>query len=122
MPGIFLVEDDEQLRSTLKEILISSGHEVWEFGDGRVVAEIYHQQHPELVILNLILPEKDGFEIIQNLRRQDPNARIIAMSGGGQGTSELYLRIARYLGATGTLSKPFTNEQFLEAVLSALKS
>jgi CheY-like chemotaxis protein len=121
MPSIFLVEADRELRTSLKELLIGLGYEVWEFADGRVVAEKYREQNPDLVILNLILPEKDGFEIIQDLRRGDPCAKIVAMAGGGPGTTELYLRIARYLGALHTLSKPFTSEQFLEAVLSGLK-
>jgi DNA-binding response OmpR family regulator len=123
MPGILLIEDDDQLRTMLKLLLTSSGYEVWEAGDGKHVGEIYQQQHPDLVITDLVMPEKEGLEVIMDLRRCDRNVRIIAMSGGGRGKSsaENYLLFAQKLGAQHTLIKPFSNEEFLSAVRLVLE-
>jgi DNA-binding response OmpR family regulator len=122
MPRIFLVEDDVQLRPMLKELLTSSGYEVWEFKDGRGVAEMYQQQRPDLVIIDLLMPEKEGLEVIMDLRRRDRNVKVVAMSEGGSLSGKSLLNIARKLGAQCTLSKPFTQEEFLETVHSGIKS
>jgi CheY-like chemotaxis protein len=122
MPKILLVEDVEQLRTMLKLLLTSSGYEVWEAPNGRRVCDMHQQQNFDLVITDLVMPDIEGLGVIMDLRRIDPNVPIIAMSGGGQGGGEEYLRIARKLGAQRTLSKPFENEQFLEAVRLALET
>ena len=122
MPRILLVEDDDQLRPMLKLLLTTAGYEVWEARDGRGVGDLYEHHHPNLVITDLVMPDKDGLEVIMDLRRRDPKVRIIAMSGGGQGSAECYLKIARKLGAQRTLSKPFGNNEFLEAVLLVVEA
>ena len=116
MASILLVEDDDQLRTMLKLLLTSSGHEVQEESNGARVCEMYQEQRFDLVITDLVMPDIEGLEVIVELRRKDPNVRIIAMSGGGQGRAEAYLRIAQQLGAKITLSKPFGNQELLEAV------
>jgi DNA-binding response OmpR family regulator len=120
MAKILLVEDDEQLRTMLKLLLTSFGHEVWEVPNGRRVFDMHQQQRFDLVITDLVMPDKDGLEVIIELRRKNQNARIIAMSGAGPGSGEVYLRAAQGLGADLTLSKPFGNQEFLEAVCLAL--
>lgn len=116
MASILLVEDDEQVRTMLKLMLTSSGYEVWEASDGTRVCEMYQQHRFDLVITDLVMPDIEGMGVIIELRRIDPNVRIIAMSGGAQGKAEGYLRVAQKLGAQITLAKPFGNEEFLEAV------
>lgn len=122
MARILLVEDDDALRVMLKVLLTGAGHEVWEAADGTRICDVYQQQRFDLVITELVMPNVEGLEVIMELRRTDPNVRIIAMSGVGKGRDEEYLRIARKVGAQVTLSKPFGNEQFLEAVRSALET
>lgn len=119
MPSILLVEDDDQLRAMLKLLLTSSGYEVWETCTGKEVGYMYH--HPDLVITDLLMPEKDGLEVIMELRRKDSSVKIIAMSGGGQWSPECYLLLAQKLGARITLSKPFGSEELLRTVHSALE-
>ena len=63
---------------------------------------------------DLVMPETEGLEVIMELRRKDPDVRIIAMSGGGLGRAEEYLKIAEKAGAQLTLSKPFGNAEFLD--------
>ena len=122
MASILLVEDDDQLRTMLKLLLTNSGYEVWEAPNGTRVCDIYQQQRFDLVITDLVMPDKEGLGVIMELRRRDQNVRIIAMSGGLQGRAEEYLRIAQKLGAQLTLSKPFGNQEFLEAVCLALET
>ena len=84
MRSVLLVEDDDQLRADLKQLLIDTGYEVWEAPSGVGVGDLYQQHHPDLVITDLLMPDRDGLEVIMDLRGRDPNARIIAMSWGRQ--------------------------------------
>ncbi|HEY3026249.1 MAG TPA: response regulator [Pyrinomonadaceae bacterium] len=122
MANILLVEDDDQLRAMLKLLLTSCGHEVSEASNGTRVCDIYQKERFDLVITDLVMPDTEGLEVIMELRRTDSDVRIIAMSGGGLGRAEEYLKIARKAGAQLTLSKPFGNEEFLEMVRSALET
>ncbi len=122
MAGILLVEDDDQLRSMLKLLLTDSGYEVWEAPDGTRVCQMHDQQRFDLVITDLLMPEKDGLEVIIELRRKHQNVPIIAMSGAGPGSGQVYLRAAQGLGADLTLSKPFDNQEFLKTVCLALEN
>jgi DNA-binding response OmpR family regulator len=120
MASILLVEDDDQLRTMLKMVLTGAGYEVSEASNGARVCDMYQQQRFDLVITDLVMPDIEGLEVIMELRRNDQNVRIIAMSGGGQVRAEEYLGTAQKLGANLTLSKPFGNQEFLEAVRGVL--
>jgi DNA-binding response OmpR family regulator len=122
MASILLVEDDDQLRTMLKELLTRSTHQVSEAPNGRRVCDMHRQQRFDLVITDLVMPDIDGLALIMDLRRLDQSVPIIAMSGRRQGRAEEYLRIARTLGAQLTLAKPFGNQKFLEAVCLALET
>ena len=122
MAKILLVEDDDQLRTMLKLLLTSFGHEVWEALNGRRVCDMHQQQRFDLVITGLVMPDIEGLALIMELRRVDQNVRIIAMSGALQGRAKEYLRIAQKLGAQLTLVKPVGDQEFLEAVCLALET
>jgi DNA-binding response OmpR family regulator len=122
MRTILIVEDDESLRAMLKLILLDAGYAVLEAATGNEVGPIYQQEKPDLVITDLLMPDKDGLEVIMDLHRRDQNAKIIAISGSGKKNSGNYLLLAQKLGARCTLTKPFTPEEFLEAVRMALES
>lgn len=120
MASILLVEDDQQMRALLKLLLTSSGYEVHDVPNGRRAFDEYQQHRFDLVITDLVMPEIDGLEVIMELLRRDKDMRIIAISGAGEDGGKEYLRIAQKLGAQLTLSKPFTNKEFLQAVSLAL--
>jgi CheY-like chemotaxis protein len=122
MASILLVENDDQLRSMLKFLLTSSGHQVWETPNGTRVCDMHQEFNFDLVITDLVMPDTEGLGVITELRRRDQKVKIIAMSGGVEGRSEVYLRIAQRLGAQLTLSKPFGNQQFLDTVSQALET
>ena len=121
MAVIFLVEDEAELRTRLKELLLKSGYEVLEFTNGQDVLEMYQRRRPDLVITDLVMPEKEGLELLLDLRRIVQNAKCIAMSELGP-AGDAYLQVARKFGAKRTLSKPFTDAELLDAVISTLES
>ena len=122
MRTVLVVDDDEQLRGVVKLILLDSGYAVLEAANGGEVSALYDQHHPDLVITDLLMPDKEGLEVIMELNRSDHHARIIAMSGGGRINAESYLLLANKLGVRRTLTKPFTPDQLLEAVRLELGS
>lgn len=77
----------------------------------------------DLLITDLLMPEKDGIETIVEIRRKNEHLPILAISGGGKyGARDELLRMAQQLGATATLQKPFTREQLIAAVDQCLAS
>jgi FixJ family two-component response regulator len=72
------------------------------------------------VLTDVIMPEKDGIEVIGELRRKQPNVRIVAMSGGGHVALDQYLKIAKGMGAHGILQKPFSNDELLATIEAAM--
>ena len=122
MASILLVEDDDQIRTMLRVLLTSSGHDLSEAPNGKGVCNMHEQQRFDLVITDLVMPDIDGLEVIMELRSKDQNVRIMAISGAEDGRADSYLRIARKLGALHTLSKPFSNEEFMDTVRQALES
>lgn len=122
MAGILLVDDDEQFRSMLGESLRLAGYEVAEAHDGREGIELYRDHPGYLIITDLIMPEQEGLETIQELRRIYPKAKIIAISGGGRHGSFDYLKMAKTLGARQVLAKPFSRQEILEAITQVMAS
>ncbi|MDD5227372.1 MAG: response regulator [Methylococcales bacterium] len=121
MARILIIDDEEQLRDLLKQMLSRDGHEVVTAFDGVDGMRVFNQFNPELVITDIIMPNKDGIEVITELLCRNPNVAIIAISGGRRAiTAEFNLESAEMLGVKGILSKPFTRDQLREAVQHAL--
>jgi len=120
MPSILLVDDDEQMRNLLSEILRCAGHEVEVARDGQEATKLYHERSPDLIVTDLLMPEKEGLEMIMELYRSCSQIRVIAMSGGGRIDSAPLLKAASIFGAQRILHKPFSPEEFMRAVIEAL--
>ena len=116
MTRILIIDDDIQILKMLRKTLEREGHEVIDAADGNKGLRLYREDPTDLVITDIVMPEKEGIETIIDLRREFPEAKIIAMSGGGQIEAESYLSMAKRLGAQRTLTKPFQNEELLEAI------
>jgi CheY-like chemotaxis protein len=101
-------------------MLERAGYIVSSTGDGRSALEQYRSNPTSLVITDLIMPDIDGLEVIQELRRINPSVRVLAISGGGRVEAEEYLSVARKFGAVEVLSKPFTGQELKKAVEAAL--
>jgi len=101
-------------------MLERAGHTVESTGSGREAIDRYQSGEVDLLVTDLIMPEMDGLEIIQEVRRKDPGARILAISGGGRVQAEEYLSVARKFGAVEVLPKPFASQDLKAAVDRAL--
>ncbi|MFQ5774226.1 MAG: response regulator [Kiloniellaceae bacterium] len=120
MARILLIDDETEFRQTIRLMLEQAGHEVLEAGNGTDGVEMHKSMDPDLIITDIIMPQKEGIETILALRRHDAKARIIAISGGGRLKMADFLTVARKFGASHTLAKPFRREQLLEAVRECL--
>ncbi len=117
---IIIVDDDEQMRSMLKQTLESDGYHVSEAPDGNVALWLYKENAADLIVMDIIMPEKEGIETIMELKRDYPGVKILAISGGGAGDPEGYLKLAKQIGADRTLAKPFEKEALLMEVRDLL--
>jgi YesN/AraC family two-component response regulator len=122
MANVVLVEDVEALRQNLKILLTRNGHVVREAANGHEATRLIAEQTPDLLVTDIFMPEKDGIEIIQEVRRLHPQLRIIAMSGGLPRDHDVFLKMAQRLGVKATLSKPFSLQEFQAIVDNVLGS
>jgi CheY-like chemotaxis protein len=116
MATILVVDDERQVRTLLRRILETSGYTVIEASNGMEAINLYKAQKPDLVITDMVMPEKEGVESIIELKRFDRDIKIIAISGGGRMGPEEYLHLANKLGARFTFEKPFEVADLLHAV------
>ena len=107
MTKILVIDDDALVRSTVSRMLRCWGYEVVSAEDGRRGVELFGSNNPALVITDIIMPDKDGIETIREIRAMQPDAKIIAMSGGGRIGNLDFLKIAAKLGAAEIVNKPF---------------
>lgn len=120
MATILIIEDDAAFREILEAILVHEQHRVFAAADGNQGLALARQHRPDLVITDLLMPEKEGLETIRELRTFKPAPKIIAMSGGGRVNAHDFLSIAVKFGAAQSLEKPFDREQLLRAITVAL--
>ena len=120
MARILVIDDEYPVRAMLKKVLTEAGYEVIDASNGKVGIDRYRQDPTDLVITDLFMPEKEGLETIQELKREYPEVKIIAISGGGTTTKYNFLPCARALGALRTFPKPFDVHELLKAVKGLL--
>jgi DNA-binding response OmpR family regulator len=120
MANVLVVDDEPMLRRTFRAILEQAGHVVVEAEDGARAIALFSAHKPDLVITDIIMPNREGVEFIGEMRRHDREVPIIAISGGGSTGGELFLTLASHLGATRTLQKPIRQAALLEAVDACL--
>jgi DNA-binding response OmpR family regulator len=116
MPRVLVVDDDLQMREMLGVILERKGYDVMTVPDGKLAVQLQKKSPFDLVITDIIMPEKEGLETISELRHSYPCLKIIAISGGGRYRPDGYLDLARQLGADRILAKPFGSWEILSAV------
>ncbi len=120
MATILLVEDDDAVREMLARMLAGMGHDVEQANDGAQCLQHVAKRSFDLLITDIVMPEQGGLRTIDGVRRQCPEMKILAISGGGSLLSSTdYLSLAESLGAHGTLEKPFDKEE-LETAVAAL--
>jgi DNA-binding NtrC family response regulator len=120
--SILVVDDEPGIRELLCLMLEAAGHKVMSAEDGVQAPKVLAANEIDVVITDLLMPERDGLEFITEIRKKFPKLKIIAMSGGGHIARDSYLRIAKNFGAHILLEKPFSQSGVLEAVESALRA
>ena len=113
MSAILLIDDDEGFRPVLRSVLTRHGHVVVEARNGLEAMAKVGEAAFDVAVVDIVMPEQDGFETITALRPRFPALKIIAISGGGQLSGKSYLAVATLLGADHVLAKPFTTEQLV---------
>ncbi len=116
MTRVLVVDDDFQMREMLGVILGRKGYDVATAPDGSVAVRLQKEKPYDIVITDIIMPEKEGLETISEIRRNYPRVKIIAISGGGRNRPDGYLELAKQIGANMVLAKPFGSWEILSAV------
>lgn len=113
---ILLVDDDPDVRNMAKKMMETSGYDVITAADGMdALNQLNNSPDIAAVITDIIMPNKEGMEFIQELRAMDSSIKILAVSGGGHVSAYDYLNMASVIGADAVLAKPFLKEELLTA-------
>ncbi len=125
MARILLIEDEEDVRYSLCRALEEENHEVFEAADGEEALTQYRKMNAssettDVIITDILMPNMHGFEAIAEIKEISPDAKIIAISGGGDVDPKVLLEMSKFLGATQVLAKPFPPEELLQAVKDCL--
>lgn len=113
---ILLIEDDIDLREVVEDILCEHDYQVETASNGKLGLKLLQENQFDLVICDIVMPEMDGIEFLQQLAGVDYNGKTLMVSGGGRLNTADYLMIAESLDADLTLQKPFSLEQLLSAI------
>jgi DNA-binding NtrC family response regulator len=113
---VCVIDDDELVRSKIALDLKGMGFETIEIEDSREVPKVLNAMPVDAVVVDIVMPNKDGVELIADIRKGWPNVRVIAMSAGGRVGPALYLEIARQMGAAACLAKPVELERLRAAL------
>jgi CheY-like chemotaxis protein len=117
MARILIVDDEEMDRVILAEVLISAGHEPLFASDGRSALKAWRRSSVDLVVTDMVMPELDGLGLLEAMRAEDPDVRVIAISG----ITAKNLNKAGRLGAHAILTKPVNPSELLEEITRAME-
>jgi len=115
-----VVEDDPQVRSMLRMTLEEAVYETGEAADGLEALRVLRENPVDLVITDILMPEKDGLGTIMDLRKEVSGPKVIAVSGGGSVVQQSFLSHAKLLGAARTFQKPVDRQELLGAIRELL--
>lgn len=127
MAKILVADDHDDARSVFASVLRDAGHDVVEVADGLQALAVFEGQHPDVALIDIFMPGRDGIDVIRAIRAGDERVRILAVSAGWHlklqvatgGSSQDVLHDAWAAGADGTLSKP-VDHRFLVAEVDRL--
>jgi len=116
MARVLIIDDEPHILLMVKKMLERAGYEVDLASNGSEGLRLFESIQPDLVITDIIMPEKEGLETIREMRRKNKDLQIIAMSGGGKISADNYLETARIFGAARLIEKPFSQKLMLSYV------
>lgn len=121
MAVVLIIDDNEMIVESLSVLLENEGYDVLSSSNGKNGLKLLSKNRIDVVITDIIMPDKDGIETIREIKKTYRNTKIIAMSGGGKIAAKKYLTFVKQLGVRHTLSKPFEKEQILSALEAVLR-
>ncbi|BBO78338.1 response regulator [Desulfosarcina widdelii] len=116
MARILVIDDDDTVRLSVRLALEDADHLVEDAGDGEKGVALFRENPADLVVTDIFMPEKEGLETIDEIKRLRPETKIVAISGGGRMDPDDYLTIAKSVGADRSLLKPFDIDNLVEVV------
>ncbi|MDD2236360.1 MAG: response regulator [Kiritimatiellae bacterium] len=122
MKRVLVIDDDDQIRNLISIMLEREGYEVDQLNDGMNAYQQYAAHPYDVVITDIIMPEKEGLETIMEIRHAFPSCKVIAISGGGRISPTDCLAMAKHLGVEYTFPKPFERSALIEAVKQLTES
>ena len=120
MARILIIDDEPNILLMLKKMLERSGYIVDMAINGKEGLELFTKFPADLIITDIVMPEKEGLETIREIKKDHPHVKIIAISGGGRIDSTEYLASARLFGASRIFQKPFKQKEIVTAVKELL--
>jgi DNA-binding response OmpR family regulator len=121
MGSILIIEDDSEIRNMLKIMVQRAGFSVQTAVNGLEGIKMFRRAPSNIVITDIVMPEKEGLETILELREEYPEVKIIAISGGGRHDAISYLQSAKDFGADYVFQKPFSKKEIIAAIKDLLK-
>ena len=121
MKRILIIDDETNILLMLKKMLERAGYEIDLASNGEEGLRLFRKAPSDLVITDIIMPEKEGLETIREMRKMQPEMKIIAMSGGGKISADNYLETAKIFGASRIMEKPFTQQAMVSTVKELLE-
>src|SRR5882724_5310173 len=118
--SILVVDDDEDVRDLLRDLLEAADYKVTMAEDGGHASKVLAKETFTLVLTELLMPDKDGIQLVGEVRKKYPATPIIVMSGGGRLPNVEYLKMANSFGANAVLEKPFKSDRLLQTIASVL--
>ncbi len=118
--NILLVDDEESIRKMVRVVLDEEGYAFTEAMSGAEALVFMKNQSFDLIITDVVMPDCDGIELVMTVRKEQPEIKVIVMSGGGRIRANHYLKLAEKLGAARVFEKPFDIAEFREAVVELL--
>jgi DNA-binding response OmpR family regulator len=122
MALVLIVDDDPQMLRLLTDVVELDNHDVLLAQDGALAMDFFEHQLPDLMITDILMPNKEGLELISEVREKFPKVKIIAYSGGGSSDPESYLEFASGMGADRVFSKPMPLAELREEIKDLLAS
>lgn len=116
-PVALVVDDDASYRILMRQFLELAGFTVIVASNGRLALRELETRPVAVLVTDLVMPEIEGLELIELVKRGFPDVRIVAVSGDGPGSEGGYLRLARLFGAHATVRKPFSGSALVQAVM-----
>ena len=122
MARILVIDDERDVRETLSQALALEGHDVSVAANGKEGLQRIQSERPDIVITDILMPEKEGIETMLEIRRNTPAVKVIAISGGGRMRNMTFLDMASRLGADAIMTKPLLLDELAATVAQFLPS